>query len=169
MDTVEVLANNKEARNSTTENDIEILDSFCDDAIRRSEDAPFVGSEEETEASGATDAVESGETKKNSKRKRSSSCPSKKAARLAEETKRQLEEAATAAAQAKAEARQHEIDLAHASHSEVLIKDCTFNLTCCDSNHKPLIKTIGSMVKACDNSEFKEAILKAVSATETPE
>lgn len=173
MDTVEVLASacaeNKKARNGDSEDTIEVLDTLCAEASRRHEDAPFVASEgEETETSGATEAAENGETKKNNKRKRSSSCPSKKA-RLAEETKRQREEAATAAVQAKVEARQHEIDLARANHSEVLVKDCTFILTCCDSKHKALINTIGSMVKVCDNPEFKEALLKAVSATETSE
>ena len=173
METVEVLdpvcAETKETRNSEIDGaDIEFLDSLCDDTIKRQEHAPFVASEEdETETLGATETAESGETKKNNKRKRSSSYPTKKAAaRLAEETKRQQEEAATSAAKAKAEARRFEIDLARANHSEVLVKDCTFNLTCCDSKHKALINTIGSMVKACDAPDFKQAILKAASATE---
>lgn len=169
MDTVEVLdsvcAETKE--NDAAEDTIEAFD----DTITRHEDAPFVASDgEETETTPANEVVESGETKRNNKCKRSSSCFSKKAvSRPAEKTKRQQEEAATAAAQAKIEARRHEIDLARANHSEVLVKDCTINLTCCDSEHKFLVNTVGSIVQSCDSPEFKEAFLKALSATKTSE
>lgn len=90
----------------------------------------------------------------NKSNKRSSSSPSgskrpsKKAARLAEEVKRQQEEAT--ATQAKIEARQHEIDLARAKRpdAEILVKDCTINLICNDS----------------DSESFKSAVMKAAVA-----
>lgn len=140
-------------------NAIEVLDSMCAEVARQPEDAPLDASEgEETETSAA--AAESGEAKKSNKRPSSSSTgskrPSKKAARLAEEVKQQQEEAAAAAAvQAKAEARQHEIDLARAKRpdAEILVKDCTINLICHDS----------------ERESFKSAVIKAASAMKTSE
>ena len=112
------------------------------------EDVPFVTPKGKEE----TADNESKETKKSNKRKSSSSGSkrsSKKVARLAEEAKRQQEEAA------KAENRQHEIDLARAKHpdAEILVKDCTINLICNDSESEPL----------------RSAVIKAASAMKTSE
>ena len=82
-------------------------------------------------------------TETNKKRSSGSRRPSKKA-RM--EMKRQQEEAATAAAQNEAEVRQHEINLARARRPDVLVKDCTINLICRDSD------------------DFKTTIIKAASS-----
>ncbi|KAK8405437.1 hypothetical protein O3P69_001773 [Scylla paramamosain] len=57
------------------------------------------------------------------------------AARLAEEAKQKQEKAAAAAAPVKAEDREHEINLARARRpdAEVIVKDCTINLCCRDT------------------------------------
>lgn len=130
----------------------EVLDSMCAEVARQHEDAPLVASEgvEETETSAA---AESGETKKSNKRPSSfsgSKSTSKKAARLAEEAKQQQEETAAAAALAKAEARQHEINVARAKRpdAEILIKDCTIKLICSDSECKSLKSTVTKTVSA---------------------
>ena len=146
---------------------MDYFDSICAEAAGQHENVPLVALEEkETEtsaaAAAAATAAESEETKKKSNNKRPSSSssssgskrPSKKAARLAEEAKQQQKEAAAAAAQAKAENRQHEINLTRAKRpeAEILIKDCTINLVCCDSE--------------CES--FKSTVIKAAtSATKT--
>ena len=144
---------------------MDYFDSICAEAAGQHENVPLVALEEketETSAAAAAAAAESEETKKKSNNKRPSSSssssgskrPSKKAARLAEEAKQQQKEAAAAAAQAKAENRQHEINLTRAKRpeAEILIKDCTINLVCCDSE--------------CES--FKSTVIKAAtSATKT--